>query len=152
MRERKRGSKEVPAILAIASLAFVIVVSFVIPLMPEGRSATTVVVHAAYPNLTPPTQTIQVGDTITWHNDDSFPHTIVSDNSSWLTLSLPVGGEVSHTFNALGTYGYSCGIHPIMTGTIQVQSTSIPEFPGLFLVVTGLLAMFLSIAVASRKR
>jgi len=152
MRQRKRGPKEVPAILAIASLAFVIVVSFVIPLMPEGRSATTVVVHAAYPNFNPPTQTIQVGDTITWHNDDSFLHTIVSDNSSWGTLSLPGNSEVSHTFTAWGTYDYHCGIHPAMIGTIEVQSALIPEFPGLFLVVTGLLAMFLSIAVASRKR
>jgi len=152
MRGRKKGSKEVPAILAIASLAFVIIVSFVIPLMPEGRSATTVVVHAVYPSFSPSTQTIQVGDTITWHNDDSFPHTIVSDNSSWGTLSLPVGSEVSHTFTALGTYDYHCGLHSVMTGTIEVQSASIPEFQGLFLVVTGLLAMFLSIAITSRKR
>lgn len=152
MKERQKRSKEVPAILAIASLAFVIIVSFVIPLMPEGRSANTFVVHAVYPNFSPATETIQVGDTITWHNDDSFAHTIVSDNSSWGTLSLPVGGEVSHTFTALGTYDYHCGIHPAMIGTIEVQSTSIPEFPSLLLVVTGLLAMFLSIALASRKR
>jgi len=151
MRERKRKPNQIPAILAIASLAFVIIMSFVIPLMPEGRSASTVVVHAAYPNFTPSIQTIQVGDTITWHNDDSFPHTIVSDNTSWGTLSLPVGGEVSHTFDALGTYDYHCGIHPGMIGTIEVQSASIPEFPNLFLVVMGMLAMFLSIAVASRK-
>jgi plastocyanin len=152
VRERKRGSKDVLAILAIASLAFVIIVSFVIPLMPEGRSASTIVVHAAYPNFNPATETIQVGDTITWHNDDSFAHTIVSDNLSWGDLSLPASSEVSHTFDALGTYDYHCGIHPAMIGTIEVQSTLVPEFPGLFLVVAGLLALFLSIAIASRKR
>jgi len=67
-------------------------------------------------------------------------------------LSLPGNSEVSHTFTALGTYDYHCGLHSVMTGTIEVQSASIPEFSGLFLVVTGLLAMFLSIAITSRKR
>ncbi|HJU14517.1 MAG TPA: plastocyanin/azurin family copper-binding protein [Candidatus Nitrosotalea sp.] len=78
---------------------------------------------------------IQVGDTVTWRNDDSAVHTVSSG-----TPNLGVDGRMdsgimnpgstfSHTFDKAGTYGYYCLIHPWMTGTINVGTDLPPQSP-----------------------
>jgi plastocyanin len=71
--------------------------------------------------------TVNVGDTITWSNDDSAAHTVTS--------GTPTGGPdgtfdsslfmadttFSHTFEDAGEYNYFCMVHPWMTGKIQVN-------------------------------
>ncbi|MHB8162895.1 MAG: cupredoxin domain-containing protein [Methanoregula sp.] len=68
--------------------------------------------------------TVKVGTVVTWTNQDSTPHTIVSDTGSPVQFSsdtLPDGASYSFTFNQAGTYPYHCSIHPSMKGTIVVQ-------------------------------
>ena len=85
-------------------------------------------------SFSPSTLTISVGDSVTWTNMDSAPHTVTSDSGSELdsgTLSgsssggyyssSTVGGSYSHTFATAGTYAYHCGIHASMEGTIVVE-------------------------------
>jgi len=70
----------------------------------------------------PATLTVEAGTTVTWTNEDSTPHTIVSDSGSELNSpDLNQGGVYTHTFNAAGTYAYHCGIHTYMKGTVIVQ-------------------------------
>ncbi len=71
--------------------------------------------------------TINVGDTVTWRNDDSAAHTVTSgtvgsdDVGSNFDSSLFMSGaEFSHTFDAAGEYPYFCLVHPWMTGKVQV--------------------------------
>ena len=62
---------------------------------------------------------IKVGDTVTWTNMDSAPHTVLSD--SFQSDTLNNGDSFSFTFDKAGTYDYSCGIHPAMKGKIIVE-------------------------------
>ncbi|MEI8060664.1 MAG: plastocyanin/azurin family copper-binding protein, partial [Ferruginibacter sp.] len=72
--------------------------------------------------FSPSTLTIKVGDSVTWKNQDSASHTIVSDSGSEISSSsLSNGGIYTHTFSIAGTYNYHCSIHPSMKGKVVVQ-------------------------------
>lgn len=73
----------------------------------------------------PPSLTIRPGTTVTWVNQDSATHTVVSDTGApeaFSSASLQNGGMYTYTFTAPGTYSYHCSIHPSMKGTITVQA------------------------------
>jgi len=72
---------------------------------------------------------IQVGDTVSWTNNDNTIHTVIEGNPA-------TGGEVEggfaseilgprvtfeHTFNQTGTFEYYCNLHPNMVGTVIVS-------------------------------
>jgi len=117
-----------------------------------ARAASTWTVYADHPDFLPSQVTIGVGDTVLWHNNDSFSHTVVSDSGAWTTLTLSgAGSEGSVTFTTAGIYDYHCSIHPTMTGTVIV-SGAIPEFPSVALVVAGLVAGMVAISVLQRRR
>ncbi|MEI6058816.1 MAG: cupredoxin family copper-binding protein [archaeon] len=70
----------------------------------------------------PATLTVGVGDTVTWKNEDSAPHTIVSDSGSEISSpSLSNGQTYEHKFGVAGIYEYHCSIHPGMKAKIIVQ-------------------------------
>ncbi len=72
--------------------------------------------------FSPSTITINKGDTITWTNADSAPHTVTSDSGSELNSgTINNGGVYSHTFNTAGTYKYHCAFHTSMKATVIVQ-------------------------------
>jgi nitrite reductase (NO-forming) len=77
---------------------------------------------------------VKVGDTVTWTNDDSQPHTITSgkgssdaekgkvfDSSPNLNPLLAPKATFSHKFTAAGTVEYFCQLHPNMVGTVNVS-------------------------------
>ncbi len=68
--------------------------------------------------------TVNVGDTVTWHNSGQAPHTATADDGSFDTGTINSGGSGSHTFNSPGTFSYICTIHPNMKGTVRVLSSS----------------------------
>jgi len=77
--------------------------------------------------FSPPSVTVPVGTTVTWTNQDSAPHQIVSDATPLFSLGalftsnqLLQGQTFSFTFNNAGTYAYHCGIHLFMKGTVTV--------------------------------
>ena len=62
------------------------------------------------------------GDTVTWTNKGSAPHTTTSDIMGvWDSGSMGPGGTFSHTLTTAGEYPYHCQIHLGMTGTIVVE-------------------------------
>lgn len=67
----------------------------------------------------PGTLTIKKGTTVTWTNNDSVTHTIKS--ATFNSGDLAKGDTFQFTFNTPGTFDYSCGIHPFMTGKIIVE-------------------------------
>lgn len=88
--------------------------------LPGGGNTVTIKNFAFDPGLL----TVKTGTTVTWTNQDSAPHIIVSDTGSPVPFSsdsLPKGASYSFTFTQAGTYTYHCSIHPSMTGTIVVQ-------------------------------
>jgi LPXTG-motif cell wall-anchored protein len=68
----------------------------------------------------PKTITVDVGDTITWRNEDSEPHNaIANDNSIFSTETIQQGETVSATIDQAGTIPYFCSIHAGMKGTVR---------------------------------
>lgn len=70
---------------------------------------------------------IKVGDTVTWINNDSSPHTVTSSsNDGSITFDSDVlrrGETFSFTFDKEGQYPYLCTFHPSMVGTVVVTAS-----------------------------
>jgi plastocyanin len=72
--------------------------------------------------FSPQTVTIKAGMYVIWANQDSAPHTVISDTGSEISSpSLSKGETYVHQFTEAGTYTYHCSVHPSMKGTIVVQ-------------------------------
>jgi len=72
-------------------------------------------------SFSPATITINKGETVTWKNNDSAPHQVVADDSSFELSKMSTGGTSQHTFDMAGTYSYHCSIHPDMKGVVIVK-------------------------------
>ena len=86
----------------------------------DGESFTTNSVSIANFTFNPSTLTISIGDIVTWTNT-SGTHSVVSDDGLFTSNSLSSGATFQHQFDTAGEFGYTCGIHSSMTGTIIVQ-------------------------------
>jgi glucose/arabinose dehydrogenase/plastocyanin len=69
---------------------------------------------------------ISVGDTVTWTNDDSQPHTVTSSEDAtphgrFDSSTMASDATFSHTFMEAGEYQYFCTLHPNMVGTVNVR-------------------------------
>jgi len=69
----------------------------------------------------PATLTVKAGTKVTWTNQDSATHQVVSDTGAFNSGDLSNGQSFSFTFDKAGSYPYHCAVHPSMTGTIVVQ-------------------------------
>ena len=90
----------------------------------------------------PSTTTVEVGETVTWRNDEPIGHTVTSgkymgiDKTTGLRSSQKADGmfnakldgkgkTFSFTFTKPGTYTYYCDIHQGMNATITVVADTI---------------------------
>jgi len=78
--------------------------------------------------------TINVGDTVTWVNDDTAAHTSTSGSvdaggpdGNWDSSLVMVGQSFSNTFDEAGEYPYFCMVHPWMTGMVIVGEAMAEE-------------------------
>jgi len=69
-------------------------------------------------SFSPEMITVSQGTTITWKNEANSDHTVKFKDKE--SFRIPPGGTYSRTFDEAGSFSYSCGIHPSMTGTIRV--------------------------------
>ncbi len=80
----------------------------------------------------PQSLSVQLGDTVTWHNSDAASHTATADGGKWGTSAIASGGNSAPILmDAVGAFPYHCAIHPGMTGTIVVlgAATPVPSTP-----------------------
>lgn len=68
----------------------------------------------------PASVTIKQGGVVKWTNDDTDPHSIISDNGPFQGPTLRQTDSFTFTFDKPGTYTYHCGIHPSMHGVVIV--------------------------------
>lgn len=61
------------------------------------------------------------GDTVTWTNNDSVPHTVTSSTGLFQSGTMQPGDTFSFTFTDPGTYDYFCEFHAGMTGQVMVS-------------------------------
>jgi plastocyanin len=72
--------------------------------------------------FSPAVITIAAGTTVTWTNDDNFPHNVHLLDGSEATEDLPIGESASITFAEPGIVYYECSIHPQqMRGKVIVE-------------------------------
>jgi plastocyanin len=93
-------------------------------LLPLGAAAADQAVSISGLAFHPATVTVNVGDTVTWTNNDGVSHTATADGGSFDTGTIGNGSSASETFNTAGTFAYHCTIHPTMQGSVVVQSAS----------------------------
>lgn len=75
----------------------------------------------------PATMNINVGDTVTWTNNEAtaIQHTVTSDSGTDLNSALlSPGMSYAHTFTIAGTYAYHCNVHSFMHGTVVVAAAN----------------------------
>jgi plastocyanin len=65
---------------------------------------------------------VRPGETVTWVNKDSVPHSVLGANGSWGGFDSITrdGGEVSYRFVNPGVYPYVCTFHVGMVGAVVV--------------------------------
>jgi LPXTG-motif cell wall-anchored protein len=103
---------------------------FLLVLSASAASAASV---SMTDNLTyePSTVTISAGDSVTWTNVGTAPHTVTADDGSFdsspacpgnINECIGGGESYTHTFSTAGTFGYTCKVHgAAMSGTVVVQ-------------------------------
>ena len=110
----KRLLTLIPAVLALA-------------LAPSAIAATKNVAITRS-GFVPASVTIDVGDTITWTNNDTINRSVVSDAGLFSSGILTPGQSFSNTFSQNGTFRYRDGTRTRIRGTIVVRvpaSTSV---------------------------
>lgn len=70
--------------------------------------------------FTPQSATVNVGDTVTWHNADTADHQIVAVDGSFASPVLHTDQSYSHTFTSAGTERYYDAFAKTHTGSITV--------------------------------
>jgi len=89
------------------------------------ESASTVAVEIKDSSFKPSLLTVPVGTTVVWHNSDALSHSVVSDiQGLFESGKIKKGKEYAYTFNSAGSFGYHCGIHSGMKGTVTVTETA----------------------------
>lgn len=85
-------------------------------------SADAVQVSISDFTFNPDPVTISVGQSVTWTNEDSAPHTATAQDREVLQSgTLNQGESYTQTFDTPGTYEYFCEFHPDMKGVIIVE-------------------------------
>lgn len=78
----------------------------------------TVSIGTVSNGFVPSTITIKKGMNVTWTNRDSELHSV--KGNGWSSQNLNYNDSYTHQFNTVGSFDYTCGIHPAMQGTINV--------------------------------
>ena len=110
-------------------LAVALVLGTVAPGVALGLSQAVTILSFAF---TPPSVTINAGESVTWTNRDPVSHTATSNTGAFNTGPFGTGTSKTVTFAIAGTYAYHCSIHPSMTGTVTVLGpapTPVPSTP-----------------------
>ena len=89
----------------------------------SAARAADVTINIAGTTFSPRNVTIQVGDTVTWVNNDQGFHNVVSDDAGFSSGEPANDWTFSHQFDSAGVFGYFCEPHQVfgMTGTVTVQ-------------------------------
>lgn len=84
--------------------------------------AKTVTVNIQSFKFNPTPITIDMGDSVTWINKDTAPHTSTADNGEWSSGNLTLNGSFTRMFKTAGTFNYHCNIHTSMLGSVIVRT------------------------------
>ncbi|MFA6065135.1 MAG: plastocyanin/azurin family copper-binding protein [archaeon] len=78
-------------------------------------------VRIANLNFNPTDITINVGDTVSWRNEDAAAHSVTSNTGFFDSGAMAQGVIFEQEFTFPGTYDYHCTFHAGMNGRVIVQ-------------------------------
>jgi len=87
----------------------------------SATPAPTVDLNIAKFAFAPKEITIAPGTKIVWTNRDETPHTVTSNDKSFVSKGLDTDDKFEHTFASEGDFNYICTVHPFMTGVVHVR-------------------------------
>lgn len=88
----------------------------------QSDTAAAVEVKIKHFDYNPDPVTIKVGQSVTWTNQDTVPHTATGrDREVLQSWTLGKGESYTQTFDTAGTYEYFCDFHPDMKGVVTVE-------------------------------
>lgn len=93
----------------------------VLPLLPTQAQAASHTVRIVDFAFVPANLTVAAGDSVTFVNEDSAPHTATADSGAFDTGTLNSGQQATLTFQGAATFTYFCAIHPRMKGSVTVS-------------------------------
>jgi plastocyanin len=96
---------------------------------PASRQATHDVAMRNF-KFVPREITVDVGDTVTWTNEDSAEHNAIAEDDSFRTPTFGEGETASVTINQAGTFPYFCSLHANMEGRISTTGSEPPAGGG----------------------
>jgi plastocyanin len=84
------------------------------------------------------TQTVPLGQPITWTNLGQLPHTVTIPDTPLDSGMVPPGASATLFFDAPGVYRYLCTLHPSMVGAVLVSEDPALSAPNLTIVEADL--------------
>ena len=104
------------------ALAIIFMLSVILTMIPLVSAEDYDVSITDDMKFNPDDLTINIGDTVTWTNNDGMGHTATSTDgpASFDSGNIAAGATWSFTFTEAGTYDYKCNYHSSMTATITV--------------------------------
>jgi plastocyanin len=117
-------------------LAGTLAIAGAAPAVSQSVPTATQTVRITATGFAPDSVVIQRGDTVTWVNNDSQPHQIVSDTNAFPASPVLEQGEAySHRFLTAASYTYHDGRKPSSTGVVHVRGARVTiSLSRLFLV------------------
>ena len=104
------------------ALSIFLVMAVILAMIPSASAEDYDVSITDDMKFNPEDLTINVGDTVTWTNNDGMGHTATSTDepASFDSENIAAGATWSFTFTEAGTYEYKCDYHSSMTASITV--------------------------------
>jgi plastocyanin len=88
----------------------------------SGPVATVIIKDNSFQ---PSVLNVPAGVRVEWHNQDPVQHSVVSDIQGLFNSGVIMpGGTYSFTFSVPNSYGYHCGIHQGMQGTVVITGSA----------------------------
>ena len=84
------------------------------------RSKAHIVAIRAF-KYQPASLTVEVGDTVTWVNEDIVPHTATASGKRFDSGSVDAQRSWRYVPDRKGTFAYACTFHPMMKGAVIVR-------------------------------
>jgi plastocyanin len=87
---------------------------------PAGHVPPANIVVIEGVSFKPEVLTVKRGDWVQWINKDPFPHT-VNSAGTFDSRSVAAGATWKYHASKVGTFEYTCALHPNMKGTLRVE-------------------------------
>ncbi|HVE75513.1 MAG TPA: cupredoxin domain-containing protein [Actinomycetota bacterium] len=112
----------------LAALLLLVVAVLALPAVAAGQGPT--VIETQDNKFVPETETVQVGDQVTFRNTGKAPHNVQADDGSFKIDIINPGESKSITASKAGSFSYVCSFHPPdMKGTLTVEAGAGSEAP-----------------------